>query len=176
MCWAAADRLGKIAARIGLPERESYWRAAADRIRTAIETHGFNAQLNAYTAAWGGDTMDASLLLACELGYVGGRDPRFVGTVAAIEKALKPHGSFLFRYVVEDDFGMPENTFTICTFWYIDALAASGRKEEARAKGQSGSSLYPNCFTVSMASLSTGSFSRSRRMWTSMVRVPPVYW
>lgn len=132
MCWAAADRLRKIAARIGLPERETYWRAAADRIRTAIETHGFNQQLNAYTAAWGGETMDASLLLACELGYIDGRDPRFVGTVAAIEKALKPHGSFLFRYVVEDDFGMPENAFTICTFWYIDALAACGRKEEAR--------------------------------------------
>lgn len=132
MCWAAADRLGKIAARIGLPERETYWRDAAARIRMAIETHGFNTELNAYTATWGGNTMDASLLLAWELGFVGGRDPRFIGTLEAIEKALKPHGRFLFRYVVEDDFGMPENAFTICSFWYLDALAAAGRKDEAR--------------------------------------------
>jgi len=132
MCWAAADRLGKIAGRIGLPERQTYWCEAAERIRSAIETHGFNAELNAYTATWGGSTMDASLLLAWELGYVSGRDPRFIGTLEAIEKALKPHGRFLFRYVVEDDFGMPENAFTICSFWYLDALAAAGRKDEAR--------------------------------------------
>jgi GH15 family glucan-1,4-alpha-glucosidase len=132
MCWAAADRLGKIAARIGLPERQSYWCDAAARIRSAIETHGFNSQLNAYTATWGGNTMDASLLLAWELGFVAGRDPRFLGTLQAIEKALKPQGRFLFRYVVEDDFGMPENAFTICSFWYLDALAAAGRKDEAK--------------------------------------------
>lgn len=132
MCWAAADRLAKIACRLGLSERESHWLAAADRIRSAIEKNGFNAKLNSYTATWGGDTMDASLLLACELGYIEGTDPRFLGTLAAVEKALKPEGRYLFRYVVEDDFGAPENAFTICSFWYIDALAAAGRTEEAR--------------------------------------------
>jgi GH15 family glucan-1,4-alpha-glucosidase len=132
MCWAAADRLGKIAARLGLSDRVTYWCDVADRIRAAIELHGFNSELNAYTATWGGNTMDASLLLAWELGFVDGRDPRFLGTLDAIEKALKPQGRFLFRYVVEDDFGMPENAFTICSFWYLDALAAAGRKEEAR--------------------------------------------
>jgi GH15 family glucan-1,4-alpha-glucosidase len=133
MCWAAADRLAKIARRLDLPDRETYWSAAADRIRDAIEKNGFNATLNSYTATWGGDTMDASLLLACELGYIEGKDPRFLGTLAAVEKALKPEGRYLFRYVVEDDFGAPENAFTICSFWYIDALAAAGRKEEAHA-------------------------------------------
>lgn len=132
MCWAAADRLAKIAQRLGLSDRESLWAAAAERIRMAIETNGFNTQLNSYTATWGGDTMDASLLLACELGYIEGTDPRFLGTLSAVEKALKPEGRYLFRYVVEDDFGAPENAFTICSFWYIDALAAAGRTEEAR--------------------------------------------
>lgn len=131
MCWAAADRLAKIAHRLNLSDRETYWSAAAGRIREAIEKNGFNAKLNSYTATWGGDTMDASLLLACELGYIEGTDPRFLGTLAAVEKALKPEGRYLFRYVVEDDFGAPENAFTICSFWYIDALAAAGRTEEA---------------------------------------------
>ncbi len=132
MCWAATDRLAKIAGRLGLPERQSYWCEAAERIRAAIEKHGFNTELNSYTATWDGDTMDASLLLAFELGYIDGKDPRFIGTLAAVEKVLKPEGRYLFRYVVEDDFGAPENAFTICSFWYIDALAAAGRHDEAR--------------------------------------------
>ncbi|WP_339616382.1 glycoside hydrolase family 15 protein [uncultured Gilvimarinus sp.] len=133
MCWAATDRLAKIARKLELPERLEYWATAANTIRDAIEENGFNKELNAYTATWGGDTMDASLLLACELGYIDGRDARFTGTIAEIEKKLLPKGSrYLFRYVVEDDFGLPENAFTICSFWYIDALASAGRTEEAR--------------------------------------------
>ncbi|MCE9679004.1 glycoside hydrolase family 15 protein [Shewanella sp. AS1] len=133
MCWAAADRLAKIAKRLELAERHSYWQGIANKIREAIDEHGFNPSLNAYTATWGGNTMDASLLLACELGFVDGTAPRFIGTIAEIENQLMPQGSkYLFRYIIEDDFGIPENAFTICSFWYIDALAASGRKDEAR--------------------------------------------
>ncbi|MBU2885366.1 glycoside hydrolase family 15 protein [Gilvimarinus agarilyticus] len=133
MCWAAADRLAKIARKLELPERVEYWQCASHKISTAIEANGFNNELNAYTATWGGDTMDASLLLACELGYIDGKDPRFIGTITEIENKLIPEGSkYLFRYVVEDDFGTPENAFTICSFWYIDALAAAGREQEAR--------------------------------------------
>ena len=67
------------------------------------------------------------------LGFVEARDPRFAGTVVAIEKQLK-HGDFVYRYVERDDFGYPENAFLVCTFWYIEALAAMGgtRREEAR--------------------------------------------
>lgn len=133
MCWAATDRLARIAEKLEQHSRAEYWRKTADDIRCDIEEKGFNSELNAYTATWGGETMDASLLLACELGFVDGKDPKFVGTVEQIEKHLKPEGSrYLFRYVVEDDFGAPENAFTICSFWYIDALTAVGRVEEAR--------------------------------------------
>src|SRR5690606_41231822 len=65
------------------------------------------------------------------LGFVAPDDPRFVGTVEAIGRDLR-RGNGLFRYVAPDDFGVPETSFTICTFWYIDALAAIGRGEEAR--------------------------------------------
>jgi len=72
------------------------------------------------------------MLLLAYLGFVPAQDPRFVATVAAIERELK-RGDFVFRYVESDDFGVPENAFVVCTFWYINALAAIGRRDEARA-------------------------------------------
>ncbi len=134
MCWAAADRLALIAGKLGFTDRQAHWQAKAAAMHAAIEQHAFNTKLNSYTAAWGGDSLDASLLLAFELGFVAPESPRFLGTLAAVEKHLKPAGSkYLFRYVTDDDFGAPENAFTICSFWYIDALAAVGRQDEARA-------------------------------------------
>ncbi|WP_019604287.1 glycoside hydrolase family 15 protein [Teredinibacter turnerae] len=133
MCWTAADRLAKIADKLSLAEKSNYWREQANKIKQTINERGFNKSLNAYTATWDGDTLDASLLLAFELGFVEAKSPEFIGTLEAIEKHLKPAGSkYLFRYVTQDDFGEPENAFTICSFWYIDALAAVGRKDEAR--------------------------------------------
>jgi GH15 family glucan-1,4-alpha-glucosidase len=79
-----------------------------------------------------GERLDASLLLLEDIGLVTGDDPRYIATVDAIGRALK-RGDALFRYVAPDDFGAPETSFTICTFWYIDALAAIGRMDEARA-------------------------------------------
>jgi GH15 family glucan-1,4-alpha-glucosidase len=62
---------------------------------------------------------------------VGADDPRYIATVDAIGAALR-RGNHLFRYIVADDFGTPETSFVICSFWYIDALAVTGRKDEAR--------------------------------------------
>jgi GH15 family glucan-1,4-alpha-glucosidase len=76
--------------------------------------------------------MDASQLLLAEVGYLDAADPRYAATVAAVEQDLT-RGDFIFRYVEKDDFGEPENAFLVCTFWYINALAAIGRKDEARA-------------------------------------------
>ena len=78
-----------------------------------------------------GHDVDASLLLLHELGFLAADDPRFAGTVAAVENKLR-RGDYLFRYISLDDFGVPETSFTICTFWFIDALAALGRVDEAR--------------------------------------------
>jgi GH15 family glucan-1,4-alpha-glucosidase len=98
-----------------------------------ISRRSWNVKLNAFTATMDGDTLDASLLLMPRLGFIEAKDPRFLGTVAAIESQLK-HGDFVYRYVERDDFGVPENAFLVCTFWYIEALAAIGgaRREEAR--------------------------------------------
>ncbi len=134
MCWAACDRLAKYAARLRLADRAGYWRSRATSIHEVISLRSWNAKLNAFTATMDGDSLDASLLLMPRLGFLDADDPRFAGTVAAIEKHLK-QGDFVYRYVERDDFGYPENAFLVCTFWYIEALAAMGgtRREEARA-------------------------------------------
>ena len=132
MCWAACDRLARIADQLGLPDRAARWRGRADEIRGTILREAWSSELGGFAAEFGGHTADASLLLMHEVGLLPADDPRFAGTVAAIERHLK-RGSHLFRYVNEDDFGAPENAFLVCTFWYIDALAAQGRIEEARA-------------------------------------------
>ena len=132
MCWAACDRLAAISAILALPDREAYWREEAVRIRSVILERAWNPTLNCFVGTFGGSDVDASLLLLHEVGFVSASDPRFIGTVTAIEQQLR-RGSHMFRYAVPDDFGMPETAFTVCTFWYIDALAAIGRRDEARA-------------------------------------------
>jgi len=132
MCWAACDRLAKIAARIGLDERARHWRARADAMHAAISERAWNAKRSSFAATFGGEHLDASLLLLHELDFLRADDPRFAGTVRAVEKDLR-RGDFVFRYVQPDDFGVPDNAFAVCTFWYVDALAALGRAEEARS-------------------------------------------
>lgn len=131
MCWAACDRLAKIADRLGLEDRRAYWRTRADELRAHVLGEAWSAERNHFTDTLGGHRLDASLLLLADIGIVEATDPRFIGTVEAIGRDLK-HGDSLYRYIAPDDFGEPETSFTICTFWYIDALAAIGRKDEAR--------------------------------------------
>jgi GH15 family glucan-1,4-alpha-glucosidase len=131
MCWAGADRLARIAAHLGLTDRARYWRAHADRMHAVISERSWSEKLNAFVGTMDGEALDASLLRLHEVGFLKADDPRFAGTVAAIERDLK-RGDFIFRYSESDDFGTPENAFLVCTFWYINALAALGRRDEAR--------------------------------------------
>ncbi|HUP91567.1 MAG TPA: glycoside hydrolase family 15 protein [Solimonas sp.] len=131
MCWAACDRLSRIGAHLGKPERAAHWRARADEIRAAIDANAWNARLDTYVDSFGGTDVEAGLLLMGEVGFLPGNDPRFVSTVAAIEKRLR-RGDHLFRYAAPDDMGVPHTAFNICTFWFIDALIRIGRRAEAR--------------------------------------------
>jgi len=133
MCWAACDRLARIAAELRLSdERIAAWRANAERIRRFVDEHCWNERRQSFVGAVDGDTLDASLLLLGELGFLSADDPRFAATVRAVEQELK-RGDFIFRYVEKDDFGEPANAFIVCTFWYVNALAMIGRRDEARA-------------------------------------------
>jgi len=131
MCWAACDRLAKIGARLGLGERAARWRAQADRIHRGICERGWSERRKSFVAAFGGEGLDASLLLLSELGFLSASDPRYRATVSAVERELKKDG-FVFRYTEPDDFGAPQNAFLVCSFWFVDALAATGRRDEAR--------------------------------------------
>jgi GH15 family glucan-1,4-alpha-glucosidase len=132
MCWAACDRLAKIATVLGIEDRQRYWREHATRIRTRLLAEAWNPTRGTFVESLGGSDLDASLLLMHEVGFVAPDDPRFLATVEAIGRELV-HGNHVFRYVAPDDFGRPTTAFTITTFWYIDALAAIGRVGEARA-------------------------------------------
>jgi pentatricopeptide repeat protein len=131
MCWAALDRLGRIATRIELPERAAFWHGKADEIRNAILARTFNEKRNSFVAGFNDDHLDASLLTIADTGFIEPGDPRFIGTIEAVGRELK-RGPYLFRYLSEDDFGAPATSFNICTFWYINALAGAGRTDEAR--------------------------------------------
>lgn len=131
MCWAACDRLARIAVHLNLADRAVYWRIQADRIHEKIFQRAWLDRKHAFAASFEGDSLDASLLLLHDLGFLPADDPRFIGTVAAIERELK-HGNYIYRYIETDDFGVPENAFVVCTFWYIYALVALNRVDEAR--------------------------------------------
>ncbi len=131
MCWAACDRLGKIAVTLKQPERAIYWHSHAQVMRDRILRESWSEERQAFTESFGGHALDASVLLMIEVGFIDPKDPRFVATVDALEKHLCD-GPYMRRYEASDDFGMPETAFNICTFWRIDALARIGRKEQAR--------------------------------------------
>jgi GH15 family glucan-1,4-alpha-glucosidase len=132
MCWAGCDRLSRIAVQLGLKDRADYWRQEAEVIRKSIIAHAYNAERNTFVGSFGGQEMDASLLLLHDLQFLAADDPKFVGTVAAVEQALR-RGNHMMRYAEMDDFGVPEHAFNICTFWMISALAAIGRRGDAIA-------------------------------------------
>ncbi len=131
MCWAGCNRLGAIASRLGFTDRADYWNVAADRIQATILEKAWNPARGAFTGAFGTDELDASVLLLPELGLVEPQDPRFVSTVAAMQRELVRE-KHVMRYTTADDFGLPVTAFLICRFWLIDALWSLNRRDEAR--------------------------------------------
>ena len=130
MCWAAADRMALIDDRHA-PARAAEFRAAADRIKTEIIDHAWNAKLNSFVGSYGGEELDASLLQMARLRFLPDSDPRLIGTIDAIARHLD-HDGWLLRYTLNDGFGKPSVAFVVCTFWLIEALARAGRREEAQ--------------------------------------------
>jgi GH15 family glucan-1,4-alpha-glucosidase len=131
MCWVACDRLARIAGVLGLADRAEQWRTSADGLKATILRRAWSNEQRCFAGNLDSDEIDASVLLLHELGIVSASDERFVATVDTVGRRLM-RGGHLLRYEAPDDFGAPSVAFTICTFWYIDALAAIGRREEAR--------------------------------------------
>ncbi len=131
MCWAGIERGARLARHLGKPELAERWRAIANREREIVLERGYHPRAGLFAQVLDGELPDASGLLLPTLGVVDARDPRFLSTLEAYERLLVRHG-FLLRYANRDDFGETTSAFTLCSFWWAEALALSGQLERAR--------------------------------------------
>jgi GH15 family glucan-1,4-alpha-glucosidase len=133
MAWVCFDRAVKGVEQHGLKGPVKKWREVRDAIHAEVCDKGFDKERNTFRAAYGSDQLDASLLLLAQTGFVKPDDPRFIGTVEAIEKKLLVDG-FVKRYStheVDDGLKPGEGAFLACSFWLADAYASIGRKADA---------------------------------------------
>ena len=130
LCWVAFDRAIKIAELINMKEYIPEWKKTRDKIRKDIYKNAWNPKLKAFTQSYGSDDMDAANLLIEPLGFIEVTDDKYINTVKKIRDELCVRG-LMFRYINNDDFGVPSSSFTICTFWLINSLYKIGEKEEA---------------------------------------------
>ncbi len=134
MCWVALARAIQIAHERSLPADLPRWTAVRDRIFTWLMEEGWSDAKGAFVQHDQTDVLDASVLLMPLLGFISPTDPRWLSTLDAIGDELVSD-SLVFRYHPEaspDGLDGDEGTFTICSFWYVEALAAAGRVREAR--------------------------------------------
>lgn len=130
MCWVTIDRGAKIARLLNRKEDADLWQKEAIRIKTDILENGWNEEMQSFTQTYHENDLDASLLLMVEYGFISASDERFRKTVMAIKRELFYKG-LMYRYVNADDFGRLSSSFTICTFWLIQALYKIGEKKDA---------------------------------------------
>ena len=129
MCWAAQHHLGMMTRRIGFEQDSVDWFGRAKGLRQEILRRSTTAG-GWLSGVLDAEVVDASSLVLPEVGLLSSKDPRFIATVDIVRERLL-RGGFIMRYAEADDFGEPRNAFLLCTFWYIDALAAIGRRDEA---------------------------------------------
>jgi len=130
LCWVAIDRAIKIAKIIHKEKYLEDWQKLAEEIKNNILENAWNKDKKAFTQAYGTHHLDAANLLMASYGFIDAKDERFIETVKQTEEELCFNG-LLYRYKNEDDFGLPSSSFTICTFWFINALNAIGERDTA---------------------------------------------
>jgi GH15 family glucan-1,4-alpha-glucosidase len=132
LCWVAVDRAVRLSEMGVLDGDSRMWSSARDEIRAAILERGFDPSIGAFTQAFDTPALDASALMMPLVGFLPARDVRIASTINAIQDRLTSHG-LVYRYLAEDGLPGGEATFALCTFWMVDALALSGRVDEAEA-------------------------------------------
>ncbi|MGI8840977.1 MAG: glycoside hydrolase family 15 protein [Caulobacteraceae bacterium] len=133
MAWVAVDRAVRAVEEFGL-DGPGDWRALRSAIRDDVCAKGFDEKRNTFARCYDGKGLDASLLLIAELGFVAADDPRFAGTVAAVERELLTPTGLVMRYdTARADDGLPsgEGAFLACGFWLVNAYLALGRRGKA---------------------------------------------
>lgn len=135
MCWVAMDRAIRLGRRRGFAAPFAQWRKTREAIRRDIETSFWNEDLGFFVGSMGSRAVDAASLIMPLVRFIQPTDPRWLGTLAEIERRLVRDG-LVRRY---DLTGMDTDagaagapSFTICSFWYVECLARMGRVDEAR--------------------------------------------
>jgi GH15 family glucan-1,4-alpha-glucosidase len=134
MSWVAFDRAIRIGRARGLPTNLVGWNETRDRIYRQVMERGWNEERGAFVQHYGGEVIDASLLLMPLVLFISPTDPRWLSTLDAISAELVSD-TLVYRYNVEaspDGLEGTEGTFTMCSFWYVEALARAGQLDEAR--------------------------------------------
>jgi GH15 family glucan-1,4-alpha-glucosidase len=134
MCWVALDRAIRIAHDRGFPADIGRWTSVRDEIFHRIMARSWNDSKQAFVQHEETDVLDASVLLMPLVGFISPTDPRWTSTLDAITAELVAD-SLVHRYdpaASPDGLDGDEGTFSICTFWYVEALARAGRVAEAR--------------------------------------------
>ena len=131
MSWVSMDRASKIAELLNQTQYAETWRGIANDIKSDVLKNGWNNELQTFTQTYSNSELDASLLLMAEYGFISASDIKYQKTVLAIKNSLFYNG-LVYRYINPDDFGKPVSSFTICTFWLIQALFRIGLRDEAK--------------------------------------------
>ena len=134
MCWVAIQRAMRMANSRGLPADLAHWRASRDAIYRQIMTRGWSARRGAFVQYLDGDVLDSSVLMMQTTEFISPKDPKWLSTLEALGADLVSD-SLVYRYdpaASPDGLQGSEGTFSICSFWYVDALTHAGRLEEAR--------------------------------------------
>lgn len=134
MAWVAVERMIRVARQRGLPGDLERWTSVRDEIYTRILETSWDDDLEAFVQHEGATTLDAGVLLMPMVKFLAPNDPRFLSTLAAIEDRLVSD-SLVFRYdqdSLDDGLTGEEGTFSLCSFWYVEALTRAGRVDEAR--------------------------------------------
>jgi GH15 family glucan-1,4-alpha-glucosidase len=132
--WIALDRVIRVAQHRGRPGNIARWTTARDAVYQQIMERGWNPKVGAFTQHYDTEVLDSSLLMMPLQGFIAPRDPMWLSTLAAMDRELVAD-SLVYRYnpsASPDGLAGDEGTFSLCTFWYVDALTRAGRLDDAR--------------------------------------------
>ncbi|MBA2487156.1 MAG: glycoside hydrolase family 15 protein [Nitrospira sp.] len=132
MSWVALDRAEQIVRRLGLRADLSPWQTARNMIRNTVWKGGFSVQQQSFVQTLGGGHLDATALLFPLVGFLQPDDPHAATTIEAVRNSLGI-GDLLYRYRMNDGLPGQEGAFLPCSFWLAEALALTGRRDEADA-------------------------------------------
>ncbi|PIQ98036.1 MAG: glucoamylase [Nitrospinae bacterium CG11_big_fil_rev_8_21_14_0_20_56_8] len=135
MCWVALDRGLRLAEKRSFPADRQRWENIRDQIYEEVMEKGWDRELKCFVQSYGSKTLDASVLVMPLVKFISPTDPRMLSTIDAIMDHLVSD-SLVYRYRVGDGYsdGLrgDEGTFSMCTFWLVEALTRAGRLHDAR--------------------------------------------